>query len=472
MFPRRQPLRRVRPGAPVLAATLLCLAATACTTTERPPPEPTSSAATPATSNTGPVTLRFAVYGERVNLAAFRRLAVAYTEKHPNVTVKVETAGDAVTAQDRLDRGFTAGTAPDLFLADQTALPALVAADRVQPVDLLLEQRGVQFGDNYERLGLEAFSSNSALQCMPNDVSPYVIFYNKRLLKPRTLVTPGEDPPTADTGWRWDQFAVAARRMSRGDVKGVYLAPRLTTLAPLIRSAGQDIVDDARTPTTLTLADEGTRSALEQILEVARDPRITYSPAQLSRQDAVTRFQNGRLGMMIGTRALVPRLRQNPHLHFDVLPLPNLGRFRTQADITGYCISKTSAHVAEAADLLAFASSREAASITASSGAVVPANLAALHSDAFVQPGQFPENAEVFNTSIRQADPLPFSPSWPDVVSQTQPFIDRLFDAPVVDLDTLLPRIDELSAVLLARPTPSPTPTTTPSTTPTSPPTS
>jgi hypothetical protein len=30
----------------------------------------------------------------------------------------------------------------------------------------------------------------------------------------------------------------------------------------------------------------------------------------------------------------------------------------------------------------------------------------------------------------------------------------------VIDLDTLLPRIDEVSAVLLARPTPTPTPTT------------
>jgi len=45
------------------------------------------------------------------------------------------------------------------------------------------------------------------------------------------------------------------------------------------------------------------------------------------------------------------------------------------------------------------------------------------------------------------------------VVSQTQPFVDRLFYAPVLDLDTLLPRIDEVSARLLALPTPSASPT-------------
>jgi multiple sugar transport system substrate-binding protein len=461
VFPRRRTPRRARPGAPLLAGALLCLATSACTTTAERPPAPEASTATASPSSTGPVSLRFAVYGDRPNVAAYRRIAAAYSREHPNVTVRVESAADAVTAQDRLDRGFTAGTAPDLFLADQTALPSLVAAQRVQPVDQLLEERGVQFGDNYERLGLEAFSSDSALQCMPNDVSPYVVFYNKRLLVPRTLALPGEEPPTAETGWRWEQFALAARRMSRGGARGVYLPPRLTTLAPLIRSAGEDIVDDARAPTTLTLADDGTRSALEEVLTVARDPRVTFSPEQLARQDAVTRFENGRLGMMIGTRALVPRLRENPDLHFDVFPLPSLGRPRTLAEITGYCISKASLHVPEAADFLAFASDERAASMTARTGAVVPANLAALHSEAFLQPGQFPENTEVFNASIRRADPLPFTTAWSDVVSQTQPFVDRLFDAPFVDLDTLLPRIDELSATLLARPTPTPTPTPT-----------
>ena len=54
---------------------------------------------------------------------------------------------------------------------------------------------------------------------------------------------------------------------------------------------------------------------------------------------------------------------------------------------------------------------------------------------------------------------MPSAPGWPDVVSQTQPFVDRLFYAPVLDLDTLLPRIDEVSARLLAAASPSPSPT-------------
>ena len=51
---------------------------------------------------------------------------------------------------------------------------------------------------------------------------------------------------------------------------------------------------------------------------------------------------------------------------------------------------------------------------------------------------------------IRRADPMPSTPGWPDVVSQTQPLLDRLFYSPVLDLDSLLPRIDEVSSALLA----------------------
>jgi len=441
-------------------ATLVCLGATACTSQPggATPSTSATSAPTSASTSAGPVTLRFAVYGEPPVVAAYRKLAATWNTDHPDITVKVQAVADPVTSEDKIDRAFDAGTPPDLFLTRQTTLPELMADDRVQPVDALLEQRGVQFGDSFQRLGLEAFAGNAALQCMPNEVSPYVVFYNKRLLVPRAFGEPGEEPPSPERGWSWDQFVAAAKATSHDGVKGVYLPPRLTTLLPLVRSAGADLVDDPRNPTTTTFADDASRTALEDILTVARDPSINVTARQLARQDAVTRFEKGKVAMMIGTRALVPRLRDNPDLHFDVFPLPNLGRSRTVAEMTGYCLAKGSEHVPQAADFLAWASGDQGSQILAGSGGVVPANIAALHSPQFTEPGQFPRNSDVFDEVIRRADPLPSSRHWPDVVSQTQPFVDRLFYAPVLDLDTLLPRIDEVSARLLALPTPSASP--------------
>ena len=224
MSPRR---RRARLAAPVAALAVIALAS-GCTGSagSAPEPSPSKTTSSPSASSTeGPVTLRFAVYGDPQVVASYRAQARAFSQKRPNVTVKVETVSDRATAEERLDRQFQSGTAPDVFLTDAGALPALASAARVQPVDEMLERRGISFGDKYERLGLEAFSANSALQCMPTDVSPAVVFYNKRLLTPADLAEPGEQPPTPQTGWRWADFVKAAREMSGGGVKGVYLSP-------------------------------------------------------------------------------------------------------------------------------------------------------------------------------------------------------------------------------------------------------
>lgn len=455
-------VRRTRAGA-ALVGTVLTLVAS-CTSSGAPSPSaasaPSTSASAVGVSSTGPVTLRFAVYGDRATVAAYRALGRAYMRRKPQVTVQVESTPSATIAESRLHRQFTARDAPDLFLTRVTALPELVAKGRVQPVDDLLEQRGMQFGDSYERLGLEAFAAQSSLQCMPSDVSPYVLFYNTRLFA-ATRMAATEQPTLPQAGWAWTDFVRAARQMTGWGVRGVYLAPRLTTVAALVRSAGSDIVDDPRRPTTLRLADGPTRSALEQVLAVARSPRLTPTRAELTERDAVSRFEHNELGMLIGTRALVPRLRSHPQLHFEVAPLPSLGRPSTIAEVSGYCISHESAHLGNAADFLAFASSRRGAELVAESGGVVPANLAALHSPSFRQVGELPHQAGVFAAVMDRADTMPNPAAWPEVVARTQPLLDRLFASAVPNLDVLLPRIDQVSAGLLA--TPSATPSAGPS---------
>jgi multiple sugar transport system substrate-binding protein len=405
------------------------------------------------------VTLRLEVYGGPQEVASYRRLARAYTAVAPQVTVHVDVDPRATASAQRLDREFRTGRAPDLFLTDASRLPDLVQDRQVRPVDQLLEARGVEFGDHYERLGLEAFAADSALQCMPNDVSPYVVFYNQTLVQPPAITLPGQPPPTPErSGWTWSEFQHAARQVSRGGVKGVYLPPTLATLTPLVRSAGGDVVDDDQQPSTLTLADQKARQAIEQVLGLARDSSLTPTPEELALEGPVSRFQHGRLAMLVGTRALVPRLRKAKGLVFDVYPLPSLGSSATVADVRGYCISRTSKHVQAAADFLTFASGDRGAAITARSGAIVPANLDVRTSDAFEQVDRMPVSQSVFGRVMRRASTMPTAPDWPRLVHRTQPLVDRLFYAPVLDLGAVLDRIDRISARLLARPTPSPSP--------------
>jgi multiple sugar transport system substrate-binding protein len=454
------PARR-RAAIGVVALLTAAVAMTGCTDDAKgdgPAASPTTPSSAASSSSSGPTTLRFSVYGDAETIDAYRALAAAYTRAHPDVVVKVDAVSRATAQSRSLDQEFDAGDAPDLFLTDAKRIPALVADERVQPVDGLLEERGVSFGDSYERLGLEAMAQDSALQCMPSDVSPEVIFFNKRLLDPGVLLSLPGQPDPAQHGWTWDQFVAAARRMSNHKVKGAYLAPSLTTLTPLLRSAGTDIVDDTKRPTTLTLDDSDARDPLDQILNLARNHRLSLTRAELAKQDALSRFEDGKLAMMMGTRALVPQLRHRKNLVFDVYPLPSLGRATTIADVSGYCINRDSEHVSAAADFLAFAVGNRGSAIVARSGAVVPANLIAQRSPSFIQINKFPINTEIFTRVLRRADIMPNPPAWPKVVARTQLLVNRLFYAAFPDLETTLRRIDEISASLLAEPTPTPSP--------------
>jgi multiple sugar transport system substrate-binding protein len=449
--------RRCRPAAAWATALALAASLTACTGTSEPDAEPSGSPSPSASSSAsaGPVTLRFGVSGDRDLRTALRELATDYTEANPGVTVEVEQLDPEVPLTEQL----TGADRPDVFVAGAADAPGLVAAEMVQPVDQLLEERGVLFGDGFQRLGLEAFSAEQALQCMPFDVSPLVVFYNRGLVPFRRLVEPDDEPLSIETGWTWEQFAEAARLMSQDEVKGMYVEPEMLTVMALVRSAGADVVDDPRDASTLTFSEDGTRAALEEILAVVRDPDLTPNERQLARMDGVTRFARERVGMIIGTRELVPQLRQFEELDFDVFPMPRLARERTVAKVSGFCMSADTAQPDAAADFLTYATGEAGAETLAETGAVVPAYLPALKSEAFTQPDQRPESAVVFDEALARSSTIPFEAGWTELVQQVDPELDRMFFDPVIDLDTLLPQIDlESEAYLAPEEAPPPSP--------------
>src|SRR5205085_11338215 len=142
----------------------------------------------------------------------------------------------------------------------------------------------VDFGDGYQRYSLESFSSDNALQCMPMDVSSMVVYYNTDLIDLTKLAPEGASPVTAETGWDLDEFAAAARQVVKPTARGVYVAPTLDQIAPFIWSGGGSLVDHLDEPTTLTLSRGATEKSLEKLLEVVRDPQLTYNEKQLARR--------------------------------------------------------------------------------------------------------------------------------------------------------------------------------------------
>lgn len=440
----------------VLAA-VAALVVTGCTPDGQAPP------AAKTTAPRGPVLLTFSVYGAPQVITAYTKIAAAFTAAHPETVVNIRPFDSHDEAMAATEKQIKAGSSPDLFLADDGDLPGLMAEHGIRRVDELLGKRQVDFGDGFERDALEAFSSDAALQCMPTQISPMVVYYNTSLVDLSTAATPGRKPVEPGQAWWLDEFAQAAQQASHGGRRGVYVAPELEQVAPFVWSGGGTLVDSPTDPTHLNLSDGSSSAAIQKLLQIVRNPRITFSRQQLERRSALQRFRAGKLGMILGYRDLTPLLRQQQNLLFDVMPIPKINTSANVGHTTAACIGKDTEHAAQTADFLAYLVSDPSMRTLAETGYVMPTNLDVTNSDAFLQPNEMPQHAAVFSDQVRASQPLPSTPVWDTVRRTAALALTHLFYDPVIDpLDDRLKAIDDNSADIFSPPTPSASPSASP----------
>lgn len=446
-------------GACLLIATVVSGLA-ACTdepdSSSSPSPGPSSE---PTSTPPEPVDLKFSVYGSNDEIAAYQQMAEGFDATDDGAEVTVTTWQQHDGLRKSVEKGEPL---PDVFLVSRRDLRWFLESGLTRPVDTLLDERGVDFGDTYVRDALEAFSSDNRLQCMPYGVAPQVVFYNEALVDFERMELRGLDVPGDSRRWSWDQFRAAANfaaRPARG-TKGVAIDPTLGGIAPFVHSGGGDIFDDDDEPGSLAFGSEGTQAALETVLQLLRDPKVTFSEQQLAGdKSALDWFVQGRVGMITGTRALVPMLREVPGLRFDVMPIPAIEGGATVGEITGLCISKTAESPAAAADFMVYASGTDAVSEVVRHSYLQPANQEVAFSEDFLQPTEMPLSSTVFNESVGRMVVPPLLDTWDELEATAEPYLREMFYAgPTIDLPLLGEQLDLASQPILSPETVTPSP--------------
>jgi len=437
---------------------VLALALTACTEGD-PDPDPSPSPSVSESTDSSPIRLHLAVYGEPGELKVFSSLVEDFDAERPDVDVTLDTYRDHTEAV----RSYRAGGPyPDVFLVSRADLAWLQEQERVRPVDELLDERGVNFSATYARDTLEAFASDNGLQCLPYAVSPTMLYVNRDLVDFDTMAARGLDVTDDPTRWSWEQFEAAVRFAARPrrDTWGVYLEPTLAQLAPFVYAAGGNLYDDPVAPTTMAFSSGDTQAALEQILPLFRNQRLMPTPEEVDGRSPVELFEDGEVGMIVGSRDLTPTFRKTLGVDFDVMPIPSIARTQTTGEVSGVCLSSETADADLAADLLMATFSTEAITRIARRGYLVPANVEVAQSVAFLQPGMQPANAAAFNRSVRDLVVAPPEVDQADLDEAVGDDIRALLEQPVIDVESLGGLIDAHSTALLAPETESPSATT------------
>ena len=409
---------------------VLCLAAltaaTACTRQER---------------ESGPVTVVVQVSGEREETAVYRALRSAFQNDNPDIKVDLVEVADKDSHLTKLTTSFAAGDPPDVFLVNYREYSQFVARGAIDPFEGYLDATGTDLSDYYPA-PIDAFTFGDELQCMPQNVSSLVVYYNVDL-----FTAAGVDPPEA--GWTWDDFRATGRALTSRDVRGIGIEPSIIRVAPFVWANGGELVDDDERPAGFTLDDPGSRTALEFVVSLARDGLIP-TEKEVAAQDLETRFVTGKLAMLLSSRRDTPEFREVRGLNWDVGPLPVAEQPAGILHSDGYCIAAGSDETDTAALFVAYATGSQGQTITALGGRTVPSLRSVAESGAFLDPTQPPSRSQVFLDAIEGLRRTPVIPTWPEIEDLAQEILTRAFYEPSYSIDDAIDALDAETEALFA----------------------
>lgn len=405
-------------------------------------------------------TITFFSFGDALEEAAYNQLAAAFMKKNPGYTVKVDnTPGEDELAvgeerdeyRQKLVINLAGGAPPDVFLFQYRELGVFLRSKAVEPVAPYLARSTILKPTDFYPQALEAFTGADGSQlCLPQNVSPLVVYYNKALFDAAKLAYPADS-------WTWADFLTAAKALTQNtsDPKaaqwGVGIQPDVTRFLPLLWANGGALLDSDSAPTKFTVDTPEGRAALAQFfaLRSSADP-VTPDEASMTASSLLQRFQNGTLGMILFSRRLVPSLR-SVKFDWDVAPLPLINGKRVPTLFAdGYCMTAQGKDKDSAWKFIEFAGSAEGQAILAASGRSVPALKAVAESPAFLDPAQKPAHAQVFLDSLAVGRLAPHFPIWADAEEEFSHQIEMgFFDG--IGVDKVLEGIKDEAEPVLSR---------------------
>jgi len=381
------------------------------------------SVALSACGDSGVTEVTFALVASPEDLAGYQAVVAAFEEQTPDVRVTLAQVADEEELFAKLTTAAAGGDPVDVALLNYRAYGQFAAAGALAPVGPLLDSSAAISPDEFAPIALDAFrDSDGVVTCMPQNVSSLVVYYNADL-----FAAAGLDPPAP--GWSWDDFLATAHALTGGDAYGLGVEPRLIRVAPFVWSNGGEIIDDDTDPTRSTLDVGPARDALDWFLDLQSVERVVPNDAEASSEDIESRFLNGRLGMLLESRRVVPTLRTITGFEWDVAPLPVApgGEPATILHSDAYCLSARSPDNAPAWRFIEFATGVAGQTILTESGRIVPSRLDVAGSPTFLDASAAPASNQVFidvQPSIRL---VPRTVTWAEVESSANSALEDLF---------------------------------------------
>jgi multiple sugar transport system substrate-binding protein len=414
--------------------------------------------------------IRFAFWGDPAEREAYERIIAGFEATHLGIRVDADYTPGQSDYYRKMTTDFAANDPPDVFLTNYRQFAQYAAADALQPIGPFLDASTRIDPADYAPIAMEAFQFQGEQECMPQNVSSLVVYYNVNLFTANGV-------PLPEAGWTWDAFIAAAEALTQDtdgdgamDQYGVVVDPVMYRMAAFVWSAGGEVVNDLDNPTTLTLDTPAAIAGLERFISLGASGHNVVPPeAEVAAEEDADRFMRGGAAMFLQSRREVPSLREIEGFVWDVAPLPVIDEAATVLHSDAFCMAAAADNTDAVWSFIEYATSEAGQTVLAETGRIVPSLLDVAQSPIFLEglpadPDAAsdastvalpPANSKVFLDNIPAIHRLPSIATWPEIEDIFNAEFERAFYTEV-DVPAAVDKVIEASRDVFARAAASP----------------
>jgi len=342
---------------PALAATAVALSLTVSGCS--------SGSSSGAATKDGPVTLSYGVWDAN-QVPALNQVVASFEKANPSIKVKIQ-----VTPWDqywtKLQAAAGGGSAPDVFWMNGPNFQLYASNGMLAPISDQIKKDGLDTSV-YPKALDDLYSLNGKQYGMPKDFDTIGLWYNKTLFDKAGVKYP-------DATWTWKDLQSAAAKLTNKS-KGIYGIPaemegQQHFYDTILQAGGYVLSPDHKTsgysdPATIAglrfwtdLIKNGSSPSLQQMTDTA--------PLQW--------FESGKAAMLYGGSWSVTEFKKNAYTadKVNVAPLPKGEKQAVVIHGLANVISAKSVHADAAWKFAKYLGSKDAATVEAETGTVIPA---------------------------------------------------------------------------------------------------
>lgn len=388
-------------------------------------------------------TIKFSGWGDPQEKEVFTKLLKSFEAANPNIKVEyIHVPDDYVGKMNTILAG---GNAPDIFYVPDGDFGRWVSQGVLMPIDSYMKSTNINVSDIWENALIRyrydgAKMGVGPLYCLPKDIGPTVLYYNKDLFTKANVPFPSADKPMT-----FQELIDVAKKLthtnSDGKIDQYGMGP-IWWEGFVWGNGGKVLSDDRK---EFLLNSKEATDALQFAADLRNVYKVSPDSRALEAMNDGQMFETGRLAMVINGRWQVPAYRKLK-FDWDVAPLPTAGKWNGWSGSVGLGIYSKSKHANAAFKLMEYLSGPEGQKLQSELGFAIPNFKSMAKTDVFLQPGQKPAHAEVFLKAAEAESPGPWTNlpnnKWLDLVNQN---LGQIWDGKKKAkelMDELKPKVD------------------------------